>query len=111
MWISISVTFRITKPANTANLVGPWLKSFSHEQSALVTIGVAAFCWALWLNKNDIVFQKSKSKSILQVMFREPSLSREVGRSILKQGCHWLETCALEFLKSSGWNVLKCIQA
>jgi hypothetical protein len=70
MWIAISVTFGITKPANFANLVGPWLRGFSHKQKALVTVGVAAFCWALWLSRNDVVFQKSKSKSILQVMFR-----------------------------------------
>jgi hypothetical protein len=44
MWIAISVTFGITKPANIANLVGPWLRSFSHKQRALVTVGVAAFC-------------------------------------------------------------------
>jgi hypothetical protein len=45
MWIAISVTFGITKPANFANLVGPWLRSFSHKQRTLVTVGVAAFCW------------------------------------------------------------------
>jgi hypothetical protein len=28
MWIAISVTFGITKLANIANLVGPWLRSF-----------------------------------------------------------------------------------
>jgi hypothetical protein len=43
MWIAISVTFGITKHANFANLVGPWLRSFSHKQRALVIVGVAAF--------------------------------------------------------------------
>jgi hypothetical protein len=88
------------------------LEVFSHKQRALVIVGVAVFCWALWLRRNDVVSQKSKSKSILQVMFRRTFwmrswsiLSREEGRSILKEGCHLLETCALEFLNSSGWNV------
>jgi hypothetical protein len=74
-----------------------------------VTVGVAAFCWALWLSRNDVVFQKSKSKSILQVMFRGTFwirswsiLSREEGRSILKEGCRLLETCALELSKVVG---------
>jgi hypothetical protein len=40
MWIAISVTFGITKPVNVANLVGPWLRSFSHKQRA--SVGVAA---------------------------------------------------------------------
>jgi hypothetical protein len=68
MWSVISATFGITKPA-TANLFGPWLRSFSHKQRALVVVGVAAFCWALWLCRNDVVFQKSKF--ILQVMFSQ----------------------------------------
>jgi hypothetical protein len=38
-------------------------------------------------------------------------LSREEGKSILKEGCLWLETCASEFIKSSGWSVFRRIQA
>jgi hypothetical protein len=70
MWIAISVTFRISKSANIANLFGHWLRSSSHKQRALVLFGVVAFCWALWLIRNEAVFQKLKFKSILQVMFR-----------------------------------------
>jgi hypothetical protein len=44
--------------------------SFSIKQRALVLIGVAAFSWTLWLSRNDVVFQESKSKSYLRVMFR-----------------------------------------
>jgi hypothetical protein len=105
------------RAVNTANLFDPWLTSFSHKQRALVLIGVAAFCWALWLSRNEVVFQKSKSRSFLQVMFRGTFwirswsiLSREEGRNALKEGCLWLETIALEFFKGSGWNVLKRIQ-
>jgi hypothetical protein len=43
MWIAISVTFGITKPVIVANLVGPWLRSFSHKQRA--SVGVAALFW------------------------------------------------------------------
>jgi hypothetical protein len=57
MWYAIGFTFGITKPANTANLFGCWLRSFSHKQEALVLIRVATFCWALWLSRNDVVFQ------------------------------------------------------
>jgi hypothetical protein len=117
MWCAISVTFGVTKPANTANLFGPWLRSFSQKQRALALIGVTAFCWAFWFSRNEVVFQKSKSKSFLQVMFRGTFwirgwsiLSREEGINTLKEGCHWLETIALEFFKGSGWNVLKRIQ-
>jgi hypothetical protein len=117
MWFVISVTFGITAPTSTANLFGPWLARFPHKQKALVLIGIAAFCWALWLSRNDMVFQKSKSKSFLQVVFRGTYwirswsiLSKEEGQEKLKIGCRWLETIALEIFNRSGWNMLKRIQ-
>jgi hypothetical protein len=70
MWNTISVIFDIIKLANTTNnLFDPWLRSFSHKQMNQV-FGVTTFCWALWLSRNDVVFQQSKSNSFLQVMFR-----------------------------------------
>jgi hypothetical protein len=70
MWMTISFTFGIRAPTTVTNLFGPWLISFSNKQRNQVLIGVAAFCWALWLCRNEIVFQRSKCVSILQVMFR-----------------------------------------
>jgi hypothetical protein len=117
MWMTISVTFGIKSPTNTADLFGPWLASFPRRQRALVLVGVAAFCWALWLSRNDVVFQKSKTKSFLQVIFRGTFwirswsiLSKEEGRKQLKGGCRWMETIALELFKRSWWNVFQRIQ-
>jgi hypothetical protein len=96
MWSAISIIFGTTKPANTSYLFGPWFRSFTHKQRNLVLVGVAMFCWALWLSRNDVVFHESKSKSILQVMFKKTFwvwswsiLSREDDGRILKMGCCW----------------------
>jgi hypothetical protein len=77
---------------------------------------MAAFCWALWINRNDLVFHKSQFKSILQVMFRGTYwikcwaiLSKEDGMVILKKGCRLLETMALEIFHKSGWNTRRRI--
>jgi hypothetical protein len=62
------------------------------------------------------VFQRSNFNSILQVMFRGTYwirswsiLSKDEERNILKEGCRWLETMALEFFNKSGWNIWKWI--
>jgi hypothetical protein len=82
-----------------------------------VLVGVAAFCWALWLSRNDVMCQKSKTKSFLQVIFRGTFwirswsiLSKEEGRKHLKGCCRWMETIALELFKRSWWNVFQRIQ-
>jgi hypothetical protein len=112
MWTTISITFGIRAPAKITNLFGPWLRSFSVKQRNQELIGAAAFCWALWLCRNEVLFQRSKFKSILQVMFRGTFwirswsiLSKEEEKSILKEGSPWLETMPLEFFNKSGWNV------
>jgi hypothetical protein len=86
---------------NTFLVLG--LEVFRKKQRDLVLIGMAALCWALWISRNDLVFQKSQYKSILQVIFRGTFwirswsvLSKQDGRAILKDGCHALEAMALE---------------
>jgi hypothetical protein len=116
LWGVVSLTFRIRKPDCVEHLFGPWLRSFSNKQRNLVLIGVVAFCWAIWISRNDIVFHKSHFISILQVMFRGAHwirswavLSKEEGRNILKEGCRLVESVALEIFHKSGWNTLRRI--
>jgi hypothetical protein len=53
----------------------------------------------------------------LQVIFRGTFwiwswsvLSKEDGRTILKEGCRELEAVTLDLFHKSGWNALKCIE-
>jgi hypothetical protein len=112
----VSLTFGIRKPDCVEHHFGPWLRSFSKKQRNLVLIGVAAFCWAIWIGRNDIVLHISHFISILQVMFRGTHwirswavLSKEEGRNILKECCRLVESVALEIFHKSGWNTLRRI--
>jgi hypothetical protein len=117
VWGCVAFAFGISKPINLQHLFGPWLRSFSKQQRNLVLIGMAALCWAIWISRNDLVFNKSHYKSILQVIFRGvfwirswSVLSNEEGRKVLKFGCLKLETVALAFFHVSGWNTFKRIE-
>jgi hypothetical protein len=59
-------------------------------------VGVAAFCWVIWISRNDTVFHKSHYISILQVMFRGltrsgvgPSYQRKRGGSFWRKVADW----------------------
>jgi hypothetical protein len=41
--------------------------------------GALAFCWAIWLSRNDVVFDKSTIKFLLRILYR---------------GTHWLRSWA-----------------
>jgi hypothetical protein len=116
MWGIVCLTFGISKPTDVRHLFGLWLRNFSKKQRNLVFIRVAAFCWAIWISRNDIVFHKSHSISILQVMFRGTHwirswaiLSKEDGRIILKEACRRVEIVMMEIFHKSGWNALRRI--
>jgi hypothetical protein len=116
VWGILSLTFGIRLSSDVGDLFGPWLRSFSKKQRNRVVVGVAAFCWAIWISRNDIVFHKSHSLSILQVMFRGTHwirswviLSKEEGRIVLREGCRWVEIVAMEIFHKSGWNALRRI--
>jgi hypothetical protein len=65
MWGILCFTFGVKIPSDVENLFGPWLRSFSKKQRNLVLVGVAAFSWAVWISRNDILFHKRQSISIL----------------------------------------------
>ena len=67
-WALIHMAFRISKPFNVSNLFGTWLSGFDRNIRKIILLGAATTCWSLWLNRNDIVFEKKKNSSPLQVI-------------------------------------------
>ena len=59
-WALIHMAFRISKPFNVSNLFGTWLSGFDRNIRKIILLGAATTCWSLWLNRNDIVFEKKK---------------------------------------------------
>jgi len=47
-----------------------WLSNQSKKIRNFIWVEVAAVCWAIWRCRNDIIFNKIKVNSILQVIFR-----------------------------------------
>jgi hypothetical protein len=87
-----------------------WLKLGKKKYNTLL-LTAAALLWAIWLTRNEIVFDKCKPKSLLQVLFRGThwlrqwaSLQRhEDLKDQLISAAKYLETSALAFFGSNGW--------
>jgi hypothetical protein len=70
IWSIVSITFDIRKPRSVNDIFGAWLRGFQYKQRNCVLLGVAVVCWAIWLSRNDVVFQRSKPNSCLLLIFR-----------------------------------------
>jgi hypothetical protein len=50
--------YNIPLPSNITNMFGNWLNGVTKIDKAKIRIGVLALCWAIWISRNDIVFNK-----------------------------------------------------
>jgi hypothetical protein len=62
------MTFGLATSKNITNLFGNWLKGIPKKELIQVRVGACAVIWAIWNTINDIVFNKLKKNSFLQVI-------------------------------------------
>jgi hypothetical protein len=93
-------------------LFGAWLDGIPRKLMNRILLEAAALCWAIWLNKNDMIFNNVKSNTFMQVIFRSIYWIRtwsqlhktEEAREMLKRGCWLLETMIMEVFVKFGWK-------
>jgi len=107
----VHITFGIQPPTNFADLICSWLRGLSHKLTNQILLGADALCWAIWLNKNDMVFNEAKSNTFIHVIFRASFwikqlsvLHREEERPLFKKGCRSWKTLILAIFVKFGWN-------
>ena len=69
LWCAVFILFGIQPPRNTNHLFGSWSKLDGRQHNNLLLTEAAAFCWAIWITRNDMVFDKVQPKTYLQVLF------------------------------------------
>jgi hypothetical protein len=77
-----------------------------------ILVGASAICWALWLTRNEVVFDKIIAPSYLQVIFKGTYWTRswtllqkeEEDRHLIKAGCKTIESAAMEVFARHGWR-------
>jgi hypothetical protein len=47
-----------------------WLGGINKKLKANIIVGASAMCWAIWLTRNNTMFDKAVAPSYLQVIFR-----------------------------------------
>jgi RsiW-degrading membrane proteinase PrsW (M82 family) len=92
-------------------MFGTWLNNQPKRIKGLIWVGTAALCWAVWRCRNDVIFKKLKTNSIMQVIFRgaywlrsRSKLQRdEQAKDTLTLMSKKLEFVALE-VSNKGWK-------
>ena len=88
--------------------IGP---RWATKSNTLLLTAASTLLWAIWLTRNEKVFDKRKQKSLLQVLFRGTHWLRQWAslqrhddlKDQLVSAAKHLETSALDFFGSNGW--------
>jgi hypothetical protein len=75
-------------------------------------VGASTICWAIWLSRNDVVFDKSPMKTFMQVIysgtywFRFWSQMQKAkdDKELIKTACLKLENVVMEIFSKHGWR-------
>ncbi|WVZ49915.1 hypothetical protein U9M48_001231 [Paspalum notatum var. saurae] len=112
--ISIVLSVMQMKRYNIFSLPATWQGLFGIPFSFplnQILLGATALCWAIWLSRNDMVFNRFLSNSFKEIMFKEiywihcwAKLSTEDDKVVLEAGCRKLEAFVLEFFGGFGWR-------
>jgi len=70
IWRIIFYATNLDQPRSIDHMFGTWLNNQHKKIKPLIWVGLAALCWAIWRCRNDIIFKRMKSNSIMQVIFR-----------------------------------------
>jgi hypothetical protein len=88
------------------------LEGINRKLKSQIFVGASALCWAIWLTRNDIVFNKIVAPSYLQAIFGGTYwtrfwsllLTEEEDRHLMKMGYKTIEIVAMEVFARHGWS-------
>jgi hypothetical protein len=117
LWRAVYLLFGISPPQSIDELFNRLSKLASKKYNALLLTAASALCWAVWITRNEVIFDKCRPKSFLQVLFKGTHWLRQWTKlqwhddlrdQLTLAGQH-LETSALHFFGSNGWLSTRCI--
>jgi hypothetical protein len=108
----VSVSLGIHPPTSFRHIFGNWLIGADVRTKKFILTGVSALCWAIWLSRNDVVFNKVPMFTYLQVLYRATHWFRfwaqmqksDGDKEIIKEACHQLEVVAMQIYANFGWR-------
>ena len=112
IWRAVQFSFGLYLPSTISHIFDRWLQGVDMKKSKLIFVGTSALCCALWLCRNDRVFDKSSSISYMQVIFRPTYWLRlwaqlqkcDEDGEFLIVACRMFETTVMQLFTNHGWR-------
>ena len=76
LWRSVQIAFNINPPGSINMIFGTWLQGIDPVIAKHIRVGVCALLWAIWMCRNDLVFNRTTNIHFLLIIFRATTLIR-----------------------------------
>jgi hypothetical protein len=80
IWRVVYLASGLAPPKNIRCMFGAWVYDMSSSNRQIFLVGIGAMLWAIWLSRNDVVFNKVTISSSMQVIFRGHTLDKNLGK-------------------------------
>lgn len=118
LWRLIELCTGVATPRNVEHCFSSWIQSFSVSIQKLVYVRVAALLWAIWLSRNDHIFNHAIISSPMQVIYRTTilirawsTLQKEEARGWLIAICRQMEVMTMDISAKNGWRFTNRIES
>jgi hypothetical protein len=119
LWRLTQIAFNLPPPHNVQHMISMWTNQVRGKLRHQLLAGASVFCWTIWLSKNDVVFDKTLIKSLMQVLYRGTHWlylwsqleNDDQDKVKIPMACRKLETVAMEIFATHRWSCNKRICA
>ena len=63
LWRAVQFVFDLNPPRSITHLFSNWLRGVGTKLKRQLLVGTSALCWVIWLSRNDVVSDKSPTKT------------------------------------------------
>lgn len=71
IWRAIQISFDIPQRVNVFHMFNGWLYEYNDNKLIFQSlVGASAIYWAIWLSRNDVIFNNVRTPSSLEVTLR-----------------------------------------
>jgi hypothetical protein len=97
-------------PSNIRHMFGGWVYGMNPKERQIFLVGIGAMLWAMWLSRNDVVFNKISISSSMQGIFRGTywirmwaNFQKDQPKETLQSACRVIESLTIETFAKHGW--------
>jgi hypothetical protein len=112
LWGLTQIVFNLPPPHNIQHMFNTWSNQVGGKLRWQILAGASAFCWAIWLSRNDVVFDEAPIKSLMQLLYRGTHSLRfwsqlekdDQDKEKINTACRKLEMVTMETFAAHGWS-------